>query len=285
MAIRNWLFLLIISTVFFSCSDDPQQDKSDGSINEPVDLTDHLKMDSNEVRMFTMPTPMQLPTTLSLLEAEYNPDLLLSTDQRVYSSNNQEHIYLGMSIVDLGYTTVYNDQQNSIAFAKNIQQMMENLHLTAYTNNKLIRQFERNKENQDSLYQIILGTFGEAHQYFVENEQEQAGLLILLGAYIEGAYLFTQSSVSGQYMEEIDQTLVQQKMFLDNFILLIGAYTDQKDMLELHTELQKLGTAFEGIEYKHVEGSNKAYEVKPIKPQVKENIKNIIFNIRKQLTN
>jgi len=283
---KNNLFnvCLLLLTLLFACSDDKKQENDSADLESipQIELSEHLKMDSGEVRMFTMPTPLQIATTLKLMNVEYNDQLLLPEYDGFYKSKVELALGLGAYVVDMGYTTVYNNYQNSINYGHDVQQIMEKLNISHYINKSLVERFQKNIDNQDSLCQIILSTYSEAHSYF--NQDEGLGLLILTGGYIEGLFLATQNISSQKWVNESNNLIIQQKLFLDNFILLLNDYSENSKIKSVVDDLKLLKVTFDEIKiYSNPEKQGDYSLIQPIIKANLEHIKNQVAIIRNKL--
>lgn len=275
---------LLLLTLLFACSDDKKQENDSADLESipQIELSEHLKMDSGEVRMFTMPTPLQIATTLKLLNVEYNDQLLLPKYDGFYKSKVELALGLGAYVVDMGYTTVYNNYQKSINYGHDIQQIMEKLNISHYINKSLVDRFQKNIDHQDSLCQIILSTYSEAHSYF--NQDEGLGLLILTGGYIEGIFLATQNISNQKSRNESNNLIIQQKLFLDNFILLLDGYSENSKIKSVVEDLKLLKVPFDNIKiYSNPDKQGDYSLVQPISKVNMEGIKNQVAIIRNKL--
>lgn len=275
---------LLLFTLLFACTDDKklENDSTDLESIPQIELSEHLKMDSGEVRMFTMPTPLQIATTLKLLNVEYNDQLLLPKYNGFYKSKVELALGLGAYVVDMGYTTVYNNYQKSINYGHDVQQIMEKLNISHYINKSLVERFQKNIDNQDSLCQIILSTYNEAHSYF--NQDEGLGLLILTGGYIEGLFLATQNISNQKWVDESNNLIIQQKLFLDNFILLLDGYSENSKIKSIVVDLNQLKVSFDEIKiYSNPDKQGDYSLVQPISRVNLEHIKKKVALIRNKL--
>ncbi|PCJ26974.1 MAG: hypothetical protein COA97_04560 [Flavobacteriales bacterium] len=287
--INPWSSYLIISLFFFACSgdenSDDSNDESSDTLIENINLPEQLGLDSGEVKMFTMPTPLQIATALRVMNVDYNENLLLENGNIAVASDIDLSLSLGMYLTDLGYTTVYNNTQKSLSYAKDIQYIMEELPIALYVNDGFKKRFNANLENQDSLCKIILDGYNEANQYISETENEGLGLLILTGAYIEGLYIASSSNVSNIWLDEHDNLFIQQKLFLDNFILLLEGYTSNSKIAVVVNKLTKLKVVFDEINVSFND-ENEAYELStPITPASRNKINLLITELRNEIVN
>lgn len=275
---------LLLLTLLFACTDDKKQENDSADLESipQIELSEHLKMDSGEVRMFTMPTPLQIATTLKLLHIEYNDQLLLPKYDGIYKSKVELALGLGAYVVDMGYTTVYNNYQKSINYGHDVQQIMEKLNISHYINKTLVDRFQKNIDHQDSLCQIILSTYSEAHSYF--NQDEGLGLLILTGGYIEGLFLATQNISNQKWVDESNNLIIQQKLFLDNFILLLDGYSENSKIKSVVVDLNQLKVSFDEIKiYSNPDKQGDYSLVQPISRVNLEQIKKKVAIIRNKL--
>lgn len=282
-----WVTFIISMLLIFSCSgDENSADNSSNSIDDPIEdinLPIQLGLDSGEVKMFTMPTPLQIATALKVMSVDYNENLLLKNGNITVGSDIDLSLALGMYLTDLGYTTVYNNTQKSLSYAKDIQFIMEELPITPYINNGFGERFNDNIDNQDSLCKIILDGYNEANQYISETENEALGLLILTGAYIEGLHLASSSNVSNIWLEEHDNIFIQQKLFLDNFLVLLNGYTSNNKINTVVDKLEELKLVFDEIDIQFNDKTER-YELKEsITPGKRLKISALITRLRNEI--
>lgn len=281
--LNHFLICGIVSLFFLSCESNTNTSDNVANVESipSVSLTEHLKMDTNEVRMFTMPTPLQVATSLKMMHVDVNNSFLLP-HHISYKSDVDQALGLGAYIVNLGFTTVYNNYQESINYAQDVQQLMEELNISYYLNDDFITRFKNNATNQDSLSKLILKSYSDAHSYF--NQDEGLGLLILTGAYIEGIYQASNFFEHRNWKEQHDVMLIQQKLFLDNFILLLNAYTQHSKIKKLVNDLQGLKLVFEEVEIYSDPNNNGDYVLqKKIDYSTKTKLKEAIGKLRNKL--
>jgi hypothetical protein len=282
-----WIIIIITTIITFSCSNDSEtiEDDINSSNNQiaNINLPDQLGLDSGEIKIFTMPTPLQIATALKIMEVDYNNHLLLENGIVAPESDIKLSMVLGMYLTDLGYTTIYNNTQKSLSYANDIQLIMNELPIGHYLNDGFRNSFKSNLDNQDSLCKIILEGYNEANQYISETENEGLGLLILTGAYIEGLYLVTSSNIPSKWMQENNNILIQQKLFIDNFVVLLEGYSGNSEIATLLSKLKQLKTAFDEVDI-YFNDKTESYELRnPITQIKKDNIKVICSKIRNDI--
>jgi len=277
---------LILLTILSCSSENSVENTTIDKIDNEGKLQSHLNLNEGSTKVFTMPTPLQISTALHIMKAESNTSILLPYDIDGFNTNETNAINLGAYIVDLGYTTIYNDQQLFIYYSKKIQNIIDNVGISTYANNGLHKRIESNRENQDSLFHIIQETYANGHQHISESKDESMGLMVFAGAYIEGLYLLSNAKVNPKWIKEYDNVLMQQKVFLENFILLLGAYEeDNREVKKVRDELIKLDDIFIAIDVivKKSDNNQKLELETPLKQADKTNIREGINILRNKL--
>ena len=110
-----------------------------------------------------------------------------------------------------------------------------------------LESLQRNQNNNDSLYKIILDSYSHAHEYFKSNEREDVGLMILTGAFIEGLYI-SSSLAKEKRSDDMMRLIGIQKIFLTNIIELLKKYADQKDIKTILTKMDALNKTYSAID-------------------------------------
>ena len=285
-SISRPFILAVISVILISCGDDSAKNSEpiiDDYASDSIKLSEELGLDSGEAKIFTMPTPLQTASALQVMGVEYQNSLLLGNKLVTSKSDINLSLSLGMYMVDLGYCTVYNSPQKALDYAKDVQEIMEQLPIAYYVNNKFKTRFKNNINSRDSLCKIILQGYNDANQYITETENEGIGLLILTGAYIESFYLITNSKIDAKWQAEYNSMIIQQKQFVDNFLTLLAPYQVDDEINEVYVLLSELNHTFDGIEI-NFNDKKQAYElVKPIGFEKRNEMKTDVLEIRNSL--
>ncbi|MCB0402708.1 MAG: hypothetical protein KDD41_11530 [Flavobacteriales bacterium] len=282
------LFLCVaLGSLLYSCGDEESHQTEDltqtTTTIDSIDLASELGIDSGQAKLFTMPTPVQVASALNFMGVSYNDQLLLPHGMVRSKSDIDLSLALGMYMADMGYVTVYSHPQKGMDYAKDVQAIMEELPIAYYVNEGFSKRFQDNLQNRDSLSRIILQGYNDANQYITETENEGIGLLILTGAYIEGFYFAIHSNVAFQWTEEYTSMIVQQKQFLDNFLMLLKPYQIDSEVAVVYGLLTELNTAFEGMEVSFND-KTQAYELSnTVNPINKKKMRSVVGSVRDQI--
>jgi len=175
---------------------------------------------------------MQVATVLKINDTPYDENYLehLNQDLGLYSKSKKAEL-LGVYLADLGYATAYEQTEESLEIIDRTQQLASDLGITNSFNPSMVKRFEANRSNQDSLSWLILDGFEKAHTYFQHNDSEAMGILIISGCLVEGLYLNLASDSLYAYSEHM-ALLEQQQNYLKNTILLLLKFGSQDPALE-----------------------------------------------------
>ena len=246
-AYSNLLFLLYFVTVFVSaCSGDSEQKETPSvqtdKFNPDIDLGEGIKA-------FSLPAPLQVSTALKLLDIPYDESLLGPKKiNPAHSSKFDKCINLGISSIDLGYATMYDDPSVAMIYGEKMETLAKDLDLSTSFDLNMLKRMDNNRENKDSLYQIILEAFGNIQSYMQEHEREEEGLIIAGGAYIEGIYILTQLATdSDQHYPGMENVIFEQESYLENIIILLNNFSADDRSKELVDHLQIIKALYANI--------------------------------------
>lgn len=243
--LRSFVFFVLSVNILCSCGDSKSEEGA-GVSDSTSSKGPHL--DSNDLRVFTLPAPLQVATLLKTQGVNYNERMLIPSKRAavIYTSHYLRALNLGMYTIDLGYATVYDQHQTALNYVKTMESLVQDLGISSGISGQTVRRFEKNIRKPDSLYHIILQSYSQANEYFQTNKREELGMYILSGSYIEGLYLSLN-------FNEISESVVlrnligQQKLFLENIIELLQ-YTEEKpETIDLLVKLMSIKKEFDTI--------------------------------------
>ena len=214
-----------------------------GEVNAPGP---EISNNDEEIRVYPLPTPLQMTSILKAYDIEYHEDHLLPVDNRTFTTNVKRALNLGMLTINIGYTAIYNKNQKSLDYIDATSSLMEDMGLRSAYKDNLFKRFEANINDSDSLSYILLESYEFAHTHYQSNHKEGMGLLILTGCYLEGLYLITHLD---PYIEQqiMGNLIGQQKLFLESIIELLTYYNNAEEIKELTTDLKVIQTSLDHV--------------------------------------
>ncbi len=185
----------------------------------------------DEVRMLTVPAPLQIASVLRNLKAPYDY-AITATPHNVDNlhSSNERALNLGIYIVDAGYSGLNEDYARSSEIFKKCLELSDLLGISLEESDNLMARFEDNRENVDSMSYIILETYDRAGIYFAKHDKEALALTIMCGLMVESIYF---SSLYEGYDQDNSfyAMFTQEKVYLENLIFLMDRFSDDETMV------------------------------------------------------
>lgn len=242
-----------------------------------------------------IPSPLEISMLLKQSGTKYDRELLNKpANISRYNSNFQKALNLGIYGTDLGYTNIYEQNQDGLAYMSSIKTMANGLNIGQFFDLETIKRLATNSSNLDSLLLITTKNFNEINQYLQEQDRSNLSVLFLTGGWIEAMHIVTEVASNDPANKELQEKVGEQKIILENIMLLLSFYSDvDQNMNRLYERLKPLQKEYNNVEiiktYKEstfeiVDGvmlikDNSSSEIK-ITEQNVENIKNKINSIR-----
>ena len=247
ISMKKTIFLFFISLIVISCNEEVDQ-----NINKPdtsdIPIIPGLVKVRNKV--FSVPSPIQASILVKDLNIPFYEDFLNSPDNYVkYLTSFKQSVNMGVYGANLGNLFIYDQLSESAYYFSVIKKLAEQVGVLNSLNQSLFDRIEDNSNNKDSLIFIMSDIFKDIDSYLLENNQEQIGVLIMAGGWIESLVLLTKiASVTNK--PEVNLRIGEQKSPLNNIIDLLQPYynSGNPDIDYLIEKLVDLSIVFEDIE-------------------------------------
>lgn len=245
-----------------------------------------------------IPSPLEISVLLKESGTKYDRTLLNSPENiSKYNSNYRKALNLGIYGTDLGYTNIYEQNQDGLDYMAAIKELANGLNIGQFFDIETIGRLATNSKNLDSLLLITTQNFNSINHYLQEQNRANLSVLLLTGGWMEAMHITCQVSAKDPGNKELQEKIGEQKIILENIVLLLSFYQEvDQNMASLLEDLNKLKEEYENIEiiktYKEstfevVDGvmvikDNSSSEIKITQENI-DNIKNIIASIRKKV--
>lgn len=243
---------IILASFFIACqnTNETSQDKSSSP------MTADSSAVSDESKIFTLPSPVQMVAGIANENVKYDP-LMLNPSQRNsnYASNFSKALNLGIYCVDLGYTSFFDQKQLGINYLATIKKLSDELGVLGAFDADLVKRFEKNITNRDTVIHLILDGFNKTHNFLVDNSRNEVMLLCFAGSYIEGLHISSTVALK-QNSPKLNRLIVEQKYYLDNLINLLEPYADKEEYLKLLEKLDDLGVVYDNLNLPKLSNGN-----------------------------
>ncbi len=236
--------VLLTAVLLSSCGGEaPTQDTL-----KPADGTDSTQ--AERVRktkniFHNIPSPMETAGLLKKAGAEYDKDILNDVKNvDNYTSASKQALNLGIYGADLSYASVFNNTQESMLYTACAQNLAKRLNVASAFGQETVDRMEANRNDRDSLLNIISETYWSVDGYLKENGRDNVSALMIAGGWVEGLYIATM--VCKQHdTPELRQRIADQRKPLGQLIDLMATYsTDDPAVAGVKGDLDALAALY-----------------------------------------
>lgn len=199
-------------------------------------------------KLFSIPSPIQTAMLIKKKGGNYD-NTILSKPGNIsnYGTSYQKALNLGVFGADLGYTSIYDQQQDALEYINTVNQLSRELGISGAFDQELLERFSENTSNEDSLVKIITQAYRKGDQFLKENDQKDISVLILTGGWIEALYFATNVAEKTKN-KDIYQRIAEQKNTLTSLITILKEYKSSDAFDELISGMEKLKVAFDKVQ-------------------------------------
>jgi len=181
---------LVLAACLIACG--PSKDKKEDGSDEFSDAEKSLKNQITDV-VYNIPSPTEIPYLLAATGAEFNASLVNDKKKAEgYGAKTEKAaLNLGVYTADIGYLSSYEKTQESIDYINTCKTLADNLGVMGSFDLEIIKQFEANVSNKDSLASILNQSLQKADKYLKDDSRNKLAALIVTGSFVEGLYIST----------------------------------------------------------------------------------------------
>ncbi|HBF88940.1 MAG TPA: hypothetical protein DDX39_09890 [Bacteroidales bacterium] len=232
--VNNLVFLIVLLLIAYGCKNAKNINFDESS--ESTDASNGLS--ANEAMVYSLPSPYQVSSLIKIAGIDYEKNIIEMPmkHSNLYSSPEYKSLNLGASLVDLYYTTIFEEYPTSAVFLQRVDELMYESGMKSVKFSKFANRIENNLDNKDSLYHYIGLYQQQFEDYYSVSDEKQKTFLIVSGVYIEGLYLLSEMYQNSFYTKSLtpfmekslNTSILQQAIFLDNLIELLESFNDPK---------------------------------------------------------
>jgi len=295
-------FGLIGIAVLFSCDSKKKPSADDISgvldsvkIEEPTISEDVISDIIQQI-----PSPLEISTLLKEAETKYDKSHLNDPDNiSKYNSNFKKALALGIYGTDMGYTNIYEQNQDALFYLNAIKSLADDLSIGQFFDIGTIKRLATNSKNLDSLLLITTKNFNSINAYLQDQKRSNLSILLLSGGWLEALFIVSQVSEKNPDNEQLKETIGEQKIIMDNVALLLSFYVESdpniRDLADSFKALQEefnkieIKTVYREPTYEVVDGmlvvqDNSTSEIIMTDENI-ESIRTMVYDIRNNIIN
>ena len=195
-----------------------------------------------------IPSPLEISVLLKESGTRYNVGILNNADNlSKYNSNYKKALNLGVYGTDLGYTNIYEKNEDGIKYLSSIKSLADGLNIGQFFDIETIGRLATNSKHLDSLLLITTQNFNSINHYLQTQSRANLSVLLLTGGWVEAMQITCQVASKDPKNKELMEKIGEQKIILEQIVLLLGFYKDDANMASLLKEMDDLKTAFDKI--------------------------------------
>jgi hypothetical protein len=140
-----------------------------------------------------IPDPSEIPYILQSTGADYNASLLNPTSKAdsYLGRSDKVALNLGVYATDIGYLSSYEKTQEAVDYMHTCKQLADNLNIIGTFDESLVRRFEANISNKDSLASLLNATVDKTEAFLTNDNRTELAAQVIAGSFIEGLYIST----------------------------------------------------------------------------------------------
>jgi hypothetical protein len=244
MRTSGWIPGLAALVLLASCGGDaPPQDslKTDTS----TDSTQMARVRKTKNIFHNIPSPMETAALLKKAGAEYDKDILNDVKHvDNYTSASKQALNMGIYGADLSYASVFNNTQESMLYTACAQNLAKRLNVANAFGQETVDRMEANRNDRDSLLNIISETYWNVDAYLKENDRDNVSALMIAGGWMEGLYIATEVCKAHD-TPELRQRIAEQKLPLHELMDLLATYgSEDAAVAAVRTDLDAISKLF-----------------------------------------
>lgn len=195
-----------------------------------------------------IPSPLEISVLLKESGTKYNVGMLNTPDNlSKYNSNYKKALNLGVFGTDLGYTNIYEQNQDGIKYLSSIKSLADGLNIGQFFDIETIGRLATNSKNLDSLLLITTQNFNSINHYLQTQSRANLSVLLLIGGWVEAMQITCQVAAKDIKNKELQEKIGEQKIILEQIVLLLSFYKDDANMASLLNDMNELKVAFDKI--------------------------------------
>jgi hypothetical protein len=245
------LSTLLISVALLACSAEKKTEEQafleglDSAQNTGPTLSEAVIGDILQ----QIPSPLEIAVLLKESGKKYNASLLNSPDNLPkYNSNYQKALNLGIYGADLGYTNIYEQNQDGIKYISTIKSLADGLNIGQFFDIETIGRLATNSKNLDSLLLITTQNFNSINHYLQTQGRANLSVLLLTGGWLEAVHIMCNVAAMDPGNKVLQEKIGEQKVILENIMLLLSFYKDKdQNMATLLADMEGLKKVFDRV--------------------------------------
>lgn len=278
------------SLILWSCGGSSNKDEN----SKDFEAAEESLKDQIQDVVYNIPSPSEIPYLLEATGAEFNQSLI--HDRRKadsYVNNDKAALNLGIYAADIGYLSSYEKTQEAIDYLNTAKSLADRLGVVGSFDVEVLKQFEANIANKDSLAALLNRTVQKTDAYLKDDSRNKLAALMVTGSFVEGLYISTGLIKSypknlladdqrNLVLTPLMRVILQQEQSVDELLKMLGTVESNETVAGITADLTSLQASYRALNIEEQIKNNKANLVLSDKNLV--DITTIVEKLRKSIT-
>jgi len=248
-----------------ACSSEKKENNAD-EFNEAQSLQQQI-----EEVIYNIPSPTEIPYLLQATGAEFNESLInprTKVDQYA-GRTDKAAMNLGVYAADIGYLTSYEKTQESIDYLNAAKTLADNLGVIGTFDLEILKRFEANISNKDSLAHLLNETVKETEKFLRDDSRNKLAALVVTGSFVEGLHISTglinsyprnilPDDARNLILTPMMQVVLNQKKSVSDLLKMLTAVEQTEPVVGMVADLQELEKAYAALNIEEKIKQNRA---------------------------
>ena len=245
------IFLFVgILAMLYSCNQGPKDSALTQAQVDSTSVQDSTQRVSKVKKIFySVPAPMETAGMLKEAGATYNASLLNDIHNvSKYTTLHSRALNLGVYGADLSYTSIFNQNQESIIYLSCTKQLADEIGVSKAFSDDNVDRMQANIDDRDSLLKIVSETYYTLDSYLKDAGRDNVSAMVIAAGWVEALHIATQVAESpGVKSNDIKASIASQKASLEILISLVKDYNNQGDLNDILDDLNSLKETFDKV--------------------------------------
>lgn len=259
MNFKRSIYLILsafVTLILASCSSGGDKSKNPDEFKE---AEQSLQKQIEDV-IYNIPSPTEIPYLLQATGAEYNASLVnprSKTDQYA-TRTDKAALNLGVYTADIGYLSSYEKTQEAIDYLNSCKTLADNLNVIGTFDLEILKRFEANISNKDSLANLLNETVKETESFLKDDSRNKLAALVVTGSFVEGLHISTgliqsyprnilPDDARNLILTPIMQVVLNQKKSVSDLLKMLSSVEQTDPVAGIVSDLQELEKAYAAL--------------------------------------
>jgi hypothetical protein len=227
--------------------------------------------------------------------AEFNQSLLTDVkkvDQYI-TRTDKAALNLGAYVADIGYLSSYDKTQKAIDYLSAAKKLADNLGVVGSFDSEILKQFEANISNKDSLASLLNSAVQKTDKYLKNDSRNKLAAMMLTGSFIESLYISTgliktypkdllENDQRNLVLTPLIRIILQQEKSVDELVKMLSTVEQSDPVTTIQADLAALQASYRALNIEEQIKNNSSAMVLSDKHLIE--ITKIVEKMRKDIT-